>query len=63
MSSVPLRHEPDAGELNFDYICSQLDDMGYDGWVGAEYNPAGTTQEGLGWFVQYAADAGSKSRL
>ena len=61
VSSVPLRHEPDTGELNFEYVCAQLDDMGYGGWVGAEYNPAGDTEDGLGWFAPYRND--SKCRL
>ena len=50
ISSVPERNEPDMGELNFPFVCDRLDAMGYDGWVGAEYNPAGRTEEGLGWF-------------
>ncbi len=25
----------------------------YDGWIGCEYIPAGTTEEGLGWFAPY----------
>jgi len=26
---------------------------GYDGWIGCEYIPAGTTEEGLGWIAPY----------
>jgi hydroxypyruvate isomerase len=25
----------------------------YDGWIGCEYIPAGTTEEGLGWIAPY----------
>ncbi|MHA1164365.1 MAG: hydroxypyruvate isomerase, partial [Alphaproteobacteria bacterium] len=26
-----------------------IDRIGYEGWIGCEYNPAGPTLEGLGW--------------
>jgi hydroxypyruvate isomerase len=49
IAGVPLRHEPDAGEVNFAYLMEQLDVLGYEGWVGAEYRPAGKTSDGLAW--------------
>jgi hydroxypyruvate isomerase len=52
-AGVPERQEPDIGELNCDYLFERLDQLGYDGWVGAEYFPAGNTEEGLGWAVRY----------
>jgi hydroxypyruvate isomerase len=45
----PGRHEPDVGELNYGFIFSEMDRLGYDGWVGCEYVPLGGTSEGLGW--------------
>lgn len=53
VASVPDRHEPDEGELNFPHLFSMLDDVGYDGWIGCEYNPRGQTEAGLGWFEPY----------
>jgi hydroxypyruvate isomerase len=50
VASVPDRHEPGTGELNDDYIFAALDRLGYDGFVGCEYIPAGKTLDGLGWF-------------
>jgi hydroxypyruvate isomerase len=50
IAGVPDRHEPDAGELNNAYLLGLLDELGYEGWVGCEYRPAGRTQDGLGWF-------------
>ena len=47
----PGRHEPSTGEINFDFIFAHLDRLGYTGWVGAEYKPAGATETGLGWFT------------
>ena len=52
IASVPYRHEPDSGEVNYPWIFKQLDEMGYDGWLGCEYHPAGRTEDGLGWLKQ-----------
>jgi len=49
IASVPDRHEPDSGEINYPWLFNLLDDVGYDGWVGCEYFPRGRTEEGLGW--------------
>ncbi|PJG86110.1 2-oxo-tetronate isomerase [Conservatibacter flavescens] len=53
IASVPERHEPDEGEINYQYIFDKLDEMGYDGYVGCEYKPRANTEEGLGWFKPY----------
>ncbi|WP_144139508.1 2-oxo-tetronate isomerase [Providencia rettgeri] len=52
IASVPYRHEPDSGEVNYPWIFKQLDEMGYEGWLGCEYHPAGRTEDGLGWLKQ-----------
>ena len=49
IADVPARNEPGTGELNWDYIFPRLDALGYEGWVGCEYRPAGDTVAGLGW--------------
>jgi len=49
IASVPQRHEPDDGELNYRYLLRLLDELGYEGWVGCEYRPRGGTENGLGW--------------
>ncbi len=54
IASVPDRHEPDEGELNFPHLYRLLDDSGYAGYVGCEYRPRGKTEDGLGWFKPYA---------
>ena len=50
IASVPDRAEPDHGELDHAALFDVLDDLGYGGWVGAEYRPRGPVEEGLGWF-------------
>jgi len=54
IASIPSRHEPDGEELNYPFIFTELDRLGYGGFVGCEYNPRGKTTDGLGWFKQYA---------
>jgi len=58
IAGVPMRHEPDLGELNHGYLFGVIDevaaDCGWSGWVGCEYRPArgsvaGATSAGLGW--------------
>jgi hydroxypyruvate isomerase len=51
IASVPGRTEPGTGELDDLRILRELDRMGYDGFVGCEYRPAGETVAGLGWMV------------
>ncbi len=48
-ASVPLRNEPGTGELNDKVIFEEIDRLGYAGYVGCEYRPAGRTTDGLAW--------------
>ncbi|MGO9171503.1 MAG: 2-oxo-tetronate isomerase [Rhodomicrobium sp.] len=54
IASVPSRQEPDGEELNYPYLFAELDRLGYDGFVGCEYNPRAGTLAGLGWFQPFA---------
>ena len=54
IASVPSRHEP-GEELNYPFLFTELDRLGYEHYVGCEYRPAAGTLEGLGWFAPYAA--------
>jgi hydroxypyruvate isomerase len=62
IASVPDRHEPDDGEVNFTYVLSVLDEIGYDGWVGCEYRPAATTSAGLSWAQRWGVQPRSQSQ-
>lgn len=53
IASVPDRHEPDEGEINYEYLFNKLDEIGYQGFVGCEYKPRSETASGLGWFKPY----------
>jgi hydroxypyruvate isomerase len=49
IAGVPDRHEPDKGELDYEYLFGVIDEHGYEGWIGCEYRPRAGTSEGLGW--------------
>ena len=53
IAGVPHRHEPDLGEVNYPFLFSLLDELGYEGWVGCEYRPRGKTSAGLGWLAPW----------
>jgi hydroxypyruvate isomerase len=45
----PGRHQPGTGVLPYRQLLTDLDALGYQGWVGAEYHPLGRTEDTLGW--------------
>ncbi|HGS6999550.1 2-oxo-tetronate isomerase [Raoultella terrigena] len=53
IASVPDRHEPDEGEVNYPWLFALLDSLGYGGWVGCEYQPRASTESGLGWLASW----------
>lgn len=54
IAGVPERHEPDTGEVRYEYLFDLIDRLGYTGWIGCEYIPSAGTSEGLGWFRNQA---------
>jgi hydroxypyruvate isomerase len=53
LADNPGRNEPGTGEINYGFLFSHLDRIGYDGWIGCEYKPAAKTEDGLGWLKPY----------
>jgi hydroxypyruvate isomerase len=49
----PGRNEPGTGEVNWPFVFKAIDALGFPGWIGCEYRPAGETEAGLGWFAEY----------
>ena len=49
LADNPGRNEPGTGEINYPFLFDLIDTSGYEGWIGCEYRPKSTTQEGLGW--------------
>ena len=53
IAGVPGRHEPNNGEINYPYLFDHIDRLGYGGWIGCEYRPAGAPVAGLTWMEGY----------
>jgi hydroxypyruvate isomerase len=53
VADAPGRHEPGTGEIDFPPLFDLIDRLGYKGWIGAEYSPAGKTEDGLAWVRKY----------
>jgi hydroxypyruvate isomerase len=53
LADNPGRHEPGTGEINYEWLLPQIEALGYSGWIGCEYRPAGATLAGLGWARRY----------
>ena len=53
IAGVPGRAEPNTGQVDYGPLLELLDMIGYQGWIGCEYSPKGTTQEGLKWASVY----------
>ena len=53
VADVPGRHEPGTGEIDFPPLFDLIDRLAYKGWIGAEYAPAGKTEDGLAWARKY----------
>ncbi|MEV4782589.1 2-oxo-tetronate isomerase [Burkholderia sp. LMU1-1-1.1] len=49
IADTPGRHEPGTGEINYRHLFALIDELGYTGWLGCEYAPAGDTIAGLSW--------------
>ncbi len=55
IADVPGRNEPGTGEIGWPFVFRRMDELGYEGWVGCEYRPAGETVAGLGWRQRFSA--------
>ena len=53
VADTPGRHEPGTGEIAWDFMFGEIERLGYDGWIGCEYTPAGRTTDGLGWRARF----------
>jgi hydroxypyruvate isomerase len=51
IAGAPLRNEPDRGEVNLIQVMRVLAEVGYDGWISAEYRPTAETRDSLQWMA------------
>jgi hydroxypyruvate isomerase len=53
IADSPGRGEPGTGEIHYPFVLGELEKLGYDGYVGLEYNPTTeTTEESLNWLLK-----------
>ena len=56
VGDVPDRHEPGTGSVEWLSFFAALDELGYAGAIGLEYDPRAGTFEGLGWIETYGLE-------
>jgi hydroxypyruvate isomerase len=50
VADSPGRGEPGTGEIHYPYVFATLEELGYDGYVGLEYNPTTErTEDSFAW--------------
>lgn len=52
-AAVPDRGEPDRGDVDYAQLLPAIVALGYEGTFGAEYNPRGSIEDGLGWLERW----------
>ncbi len=53
VADSPRRGEPGTGEIDYRFVLGELEALGYEGYVGLEYNPTTpTTEESLSWLPE-----------
>jgi hydroxypyruvate isomerase len=49
IADAPGRNEPGTGELPIERWLGDLQERGYQGWVGLEYKPSGSSDQSFDW--------------
>jgi len=57
IAGIPHRNEPDIGEVDYRFVLSELEHLGWNGPIGAEYKPAVSTWDGLGWIERLSPNS------
>lgn len=52
-ADCPGRGQPGTGQMDFSALFKAVTSSGYQGWLGAEYKPVGTTADSLQWLPQW----------
>lgn len=58
IAGPPARVAPDQGEVNYPWLLTEIDRLGYGGWIGFEYRCPEGTAAGLAWAAPYGIRAG-----
>ena len=52
-ASVPDRGTPDHGDVDYRVVFAEIQRIGWDRPLGAEYRPVGPSEESLGWMQEH----------
>lgn len=53
VADSPGRGEPGTGEIHYSFVFAALEELGYDGYVGLEYNPSTQkTEDSFAWIPE-----------
>jgi len=52
-ADTPGRGQPGTGNMNFPALFKTIDNSDYEGQLGAEYRPTGSTSDSLNWLDEY----------
>lgn len=63
IADVPGRHQPGTGEIHYPAIFVALEDLDYEGYIGLEYNPLGSTEDSLNWVADLNASSATGESL
>jgi hydroxypyruvate isomerase len=63
IADSPDRHQPGTGEINFPHVLTGLDTPGYEGYIGLEYNPTGSSEQSFAWLPDDRREAIAVSDL
>ncbi len=61
IADSPGRNEPGTGELAYERILPVFDEVGYDGWIGAEYRPSRPVPDTFSWIDAFRTHEGAAS--
>lgn len=54
IADSPQRHQPGTGKIPFDKVFRAIERVEYEGYIGLEYEPLGSTRESLKWLQAWA---------
>jgi hydroxypyruvate isomerase len=63
VADSPDRHEPGTGEIHYAHVLAALDALGYQGYVGLEYNPSTNSEASFSWLPANRRDPIAVSEL
>jgi len=52
-ASTPDRGPPGTGDMDYDAIFTEIDRLGWRGWLGAEYKQLGSTSNSFEWLTRF----------